>query len=68
MKKFLNLRYPPRAGIAQFLLKMKLLTAFLIMALAAGAGNSYSQQTKFSFRLNGATVREVFQQIDSNSA
>lgn len=67
MKKFLNLRYPPRAGIAQFLLKMKLLTAFLIMALAAGAGNSYSQQTKFSFRLNGATVREVFQQIEENS-
>ena len=51
----------------KILLKMKLLTFLLLSVCAVSAADSYSQATKFSFRLNDATVREVFQQIEENS-
>ena len=67
MKKKFNGRYSPRAGISKIFLKMKLITIFLLVALAATSANSYSQATKFRFHLNDVTVKEVFQQIEENS-
>jgi TonB-linked SusC/RagA family outer membrane protein len=67
MKKKLNGRYSPRAGISKILLRMKLITIFLLVAFAATSANSYSQGTKFNLRLNDVTVKDVFQQIEENS-
>lgn len=67
MKKKLNGRYSPREGILKILLKMKLITIFLLVAFAATSSNSYSQGTKFNLRLNDVTVKDVFQQIEENS-
>jgi hypothetical protein len=67
MKKKLNGRYTPRAGISKILLRMKLITIFLLVAFAATSANSYSQGTKFNLRLNDVTVKDVFQQIEENS-
>lgn len=67
MKKKQNGRYSPRAGISKILLKMKLITLFLLIAFAASSANSYSQVTKFSLRLIDVTVKDVFQQIEENS-
>ncbi|KAF0238604.1 MAG: hypothetical protein FD181_816 [Prolixibacteraceae bacterium] len=66
MKKKLNGRYP-RAGISKILMKMKLMTIFLLVAFAATSANSYSQVTKFNLRLKDVTVKDVFQQIEENS-
>ncbi|MEZ5103985.1 MAG: TonB-dependent receptor [Draconibacterium sp.] len=47
---------------------MKLLTLFLFAVLAVSAADrSYSQATKFSFKLSNATVGEVFHEIEQNS-
>lgn len=67
MKKKVNGRYSPREGISKLLMKMKLLTIFMLVALAATSANSYSQVTRFNLRLNDITVKEVFQQIEENS-
>jgi TonB-linked SusC/RagA family outer membrane protein len=56
-----------KGDTVKILLKMKLLTFLLLSVCAVSAADSYSQATKFSFRLNDATVREVFQQIEENS-
>lgn len=67
MKKILNGRYSPRGSISKLMLKMKLLTLFLMVGLAASAVNSYSQNTKLSLNLNQVTVKEVITQIEQNS-
>ncbi|MGV8096677.1 MAG: carboxypeptidase-like regulatory domain-containing protein, partial [Mangrovibacterium sp.] len=46
---------------------MKLLTVFILLAIATASANSYSQQTKFKLSLHNATVRSVFQEIEENS-
>jgi TonB-linked SusC/RagA family outer membrane protein len=46
---------------------MKLLTIFMLAVFAASAATSYSQATKFNLKMNGVTVRQVFQEIEDNS-
>ncbi|TKG93881.1 SusC/RagA family TonB-linked outer membrane protein [Puteibacter caeruleilacunae] len=65
-KKRTMLRFP-RGSMAKILLRMKLLTILLLSVFAVSANNIYSQQTKFNLKLRGVTVREVFQEIESNS-
>src|SRR5690606_17892025 len=67
MKKKRNGICFPREGMLKILLRMKLLGIFILVAITAASANSYSQQTKFNLRLNGATVRTVFEEIESNS-
>ncbi len=67
MKKILNGRYSPRGSISKLMLKMKLLTLFLMIGLTASSANTYSQNTKLSMTLNRVTVKEVIQHIEQNS-
>ena len=67
MKKKCKRRSFPSGGISKILLRMKLLTFFLLVSMLTATANSYSQQTKFNLKLNGATVKEVFHDIESNS-
>jgi len=54
--------------MAKILLKMKLLTILLLSVFAVSAANSsYSQQTKFSLKLSGVSVKEVFEEIERNT-
>lgn len=65
-KKRTTLRFP-RGSMAKILLRMKLLTVFMLAVFAASAGTSYSQATKFNLKMSGVTVRQVFQEIEDNS-
>lgn len=57
-----------RGCMPKFLLKMKLLSFFiLVSAITTLAANSYSQQTKFNISFHSATVREVLQKIEDSS-
>ncbi|RKD90625.1 TonB-dependent receptor domain-containing protein [Mangrovibacterium diazotrophicum] len=67
MKKNRTGKYFSGRGMSEILLKMKLLTLFVLISLVSSAASSYSQQTKFSFKLNKVTVGEVFQEIEQNS-
>ena len=67
MKKKFNGRYPARSGISKILLKMKLLAMFLLVAFSAFSANSYSQGTKFNFRMNNVTVKDVIQEVEERS-
>ena len=57
----------PPGSISKILLRMKLLTIFVLISMATFATNTYSQQTKFKMKLNGVSVKEVFQKIEENS-
>ncbi|MEI7523442.1 MAG: TonB-dependent receptor [Mariniphaga sp.] len=46
---------------------MKLLTFILFVSVASVAGNSYSQQTKFTLNLIDRSVYQVFQEIEKTS-
>lgn len=65
-KKWIGL-YFPKGSMAKIVLRMKLLTFFVLIALVSSAASTYSQETKFSLKLNGVTVREVFKEIEENS-
>jgi len=67
MKKKRTSLYFPRGSMAKILLRMKLLTIFMLCVFAVSAAESYSQSTKFNFDLNDVTVRQVFQTIEENS-
>ena len=57
-----------RGCMPKFLLKMKLLSFFiLVSAITTLAANSYSQQTKFNISFRSATVQEVLQKIEDSS-
>jgi len=57
-----------RGCMPKFLLKMKLLSFFiLVSAITTLAANGYSQQTKFNISFRSATVREVLQKIEDSS-
>ena len=58
--------FPPES-VSKILLRMKLLTFFVLVSMVAASGNSYSQQTKFNLKLTGVTVSEVFREIETNS-
>lgn len=57
----------PPGSISKILVRMKLLTFFVFISMATFASNTYSQQTKFNMKLNGVSVKEVFQKIEENS-
>ncbi len=67
MKKKLTALCFPRGSMAKILLRMKLLTVFMLCVFAVSAVESYSQATKFNFKLNDVTVRQVFETIEENS-
>ncbi len=68
MKKKRTVLCFPRGSMAKILLKMKLLTILLLSVFAVSAANSsYSQQTKFSLKLSGVSVKEVFEEIERNT-
>ena len=67
MEKNSKWKYFPPGSMSQILMRMKLLTFFLFVTMAASAASSYSQITKFNLNLNNVTVREVFQGIEENS-
>lgn len=54
-------------SISKIVMRMKLLTFFVLFSTVTIAANSYSQQTKFRFKLNEVTVRDVFKEIEDNS-
>ncbi len=51
----------------KLLLKMKLLAFIMFVSVLSVSGNSYSQQTKFSMKLENTTIREVFRKIEESS-
>ena len=59
--------YFPRGSMAKIVIRMKLLTFFVLITLVSNAASTYSQQTKFNLKLKGASVREVFKEIEENS-
>lgn len=65
-KKRTLLRFP-RGSMAKILLRVKLLTACMLCVMVVSAADNYSQATKFNFRLNNATVRQVFKTIEESS-
>lgn len=67
MKKKRNGICFPWESTLKILLRMKLVSVFILLAMATASANSYSQQTKFNLRLNDATVRTVFEEIEANS-
>ncbi|MBN2774199.1 MAG: TonB-dependent receptor [Prolixibacteraceae bacterium] len=67
MKKKRLEKYYAHEGIVKTVRVMKLLTLLMILVYSANAVNGYSQQTKFSFSLNDATVIEIFKEIEDNS-
>lgn len=58
--------FPP-GSMTKILLRMKLLMFFVWVTMVTASASTYSQQTKFSFKLNDVTVRQVFGQIEANS-
>ncbi len=56
-----------RESILKIVLRMKLISFFILVAMATASASSYSQQTKFNLRLNNVTVRAVFEEIEENS-
>jgi len=67
MKKKCKWECFPPGSMSKILLRMKLLTFFILVSMVTATASSYSQQTKFNLKLNGATVRQVFQEIEANS-
>lgn len=67
MKKKCKWKCFPPGSRSKILLRLKLLTFFVLVSMVTATASSYSQQTKFNLKLDGVTVREVFQEIESNS-
>jgi TonB-linked SusC/RagA family outer membrane protein len=67
MKKKRNGICFPKESMLKILLRMKLLTVFILVAMASASAKTYSQQTKFELKLKEATVQTVFQKIEENS-
>lgn len=54
-------------GMTKILLRMKILTVFMLITIATVSAKSYSQQTKLTLNLNQVTVAQVFSEIEKNS-
>ena len=65
-KKGMNLRFSQRSE-GNLIKKMKLLFAFFFTGLLGVSASTYSQQAKFSIKLDGVTVKEAFKQIEKIS-
>lgn len=51
----------------KILLRMKILTVFMLITIATVSAKSYSQQTKLSFNLDQVTVAQIFLEIEKSS-
>ena len=67
MKKKRNGPCYVHSRMLKLLLKMKLLTFFMLVSVVTVTANSYSQQTKFNMYFESTTVRQIFQAIEENS-
>jgi TonB-linked SusC/RagA family outer membrane protein len=67
MEKMCKWKCFPPGSVSKILLRMKLLTFFIFVSMVTASASTYSQQTKFNFKLNNVTVSEVFQKIEANS-
>lgn len=67
MEKKCKWKCIPPGARSKILLRMKLLTFFVLIAMVSSAASTYSQQAKFKLKLNGVTVRQVFREIEENS-
>lgn len=52
---------------SKFLIKMKLLAAFLIASFISVSASTYSQQTKISINANNLLVKDIFEKIEQQS-
>lgn len=57
----------PPGSRSKILLRMKLVTFCILFTMVTSAAETYSQKTKFSFNLNGVTIKQVFHEIEHNS-
>lgn len=57
----------PPGSRSKILLRMKLVTFCILFTMVTSAAETYSQKTKFSFNLNGVTIKQVFHEIEDNS-
>ena len=67
MKKNRVHLYALHEGMSKILLRMKILTVFMLITIATVSAKSYSQQTKLSINLNDVSVAQVFSEIEQNS-
>jgi TonB-linked SusC/RagA family outer membrane protein len=67
MERLNKLLYFSRGSIFKFMLMMKLLTFLMLTVLTVSAADIYSQATKFTLKLEKATVKEVLDYIEENS-
>jgi iron complex outermembrane receptor protein len=66
-KKFHERIFHDFGRFKKLFLIMRLSLLFLVISTLTVVGNSYSQSTKFSFKLSNATIKDVFQEIESSS-
>ena len=65
-KKFVNSCFRHEVG-GNLLKKMKLLLAFFFAGFVSVSGSTYAQQARFNLKVDDASVREVFKQIEKQS-
>lgn len=65
-KSFVTIFHQSERSKKMFLV-MRLSVLLLLASVLSAAGSSYSQNTKFSLRLNNATIKQVFTEIEQNS-
>ncbi len=56
-----------RGCMTKILMRMKILSFFMLISIATVSAKSYSQQTKFTLSLDQVTVSQVFSEIEKNS-
>ncbi len=66
-KKYYVRTFPATGKLKKLFLIMRLSVILLFVSVLTAVGNSYSQNTRFSFKLSNATIKEVFQAIEANS-
>lgn len=66
-KKFYERIFHDFGRFKKLFLIMRLSFIMLLVSSLTVVANSYSQSTKFSFKLSNATIKDVFQEIESNS-
>jgi len=67
MKKKLTLLCFRKESIIKILLRMKLLTFFMLIGITLVSAKSYSHLTTLTFNLDNLTVCQVFKEIEKNS-
>jgi hypothetical protein len=67
MKKNLTFLCFHPESIRKTLLRMKLLTFFMLIAITSVTAKSYSQRTTLTFNLDEVTIGQVFKEIEKTS-